>query len=373
MTSSPLRRSGAIAMLALLPALAAHAETLKVKRVDNAIVMGLSADGSAAVGQLPGSWETFRWTADHGVVGLGRATIPALGVRSGVPGISANGNIIAATILSDDGTTATAGRWTDSTGWQMLASLGTVPGKMAPIDNTDSSVFALSANGKVIAGLYWRGETWQAHAMKWTADNGMKDSGSSGYNSRVNAVSANGSVMVGWDESPLYRNWRATVWVKGQRTVLEDSDWFTEATAVNGDGTVIVGQTPDHANGDQMTATMWKWNGTGWDKTYLGVMPKRAGKAASSMPLAVSADGNLVIGENHPDASKPVTVGFIWTPETGMVDATQWLSDNGVRVNPLYPVTSLSAMTPDGKVIVAVATQKKVPFGLRSLIIRREP
>ena len=373
MTSSPLRRSGAIAMLALLPVLAAHAETLKVKSIDNAIVMGLSGDGTVAVGQLPGSYETFRWTAEQGVVPLGRATIPALGVRSGAPGISRDGTIIAATILSDDGTTATAGRWTDPTGWQMLSSLGTVPGKMAPIDNTDSSVYALSANGRVIAGLYWRGDSWQAHAMKWTPEHGMKDAGSSGYNSRVNAVSANGSVMVGWDESPLYRNWRATVWVKGQRTVLEDSDWYTEATAVNADGTIIVGQTPDHANGDQMTATMWKWNGTGWEKSYLGVMPKRAGKAASSYPLAVNDDGSVVIGENHPDANKGITVGFIWTPETGMVDANQWLSDNGVRVNPLYPVISLSAMTPDGKAIAAVAAQKTVPFGMRSLIIRREP
>ena len=30
-------------------------------------------------------------------------------------------------------------------------------------------------------------------------------------------------------------------------------------------------------------------------------------------------------------------------------------------------------MTPDGKVIVAVATQKLAPYGQRSLIIRRQP
>lgn len=373
MLASLLRRTHAVAALALLSALAAHAETLTVKRIDNAITLGLSADGAVAVGMIPGSYEPFRWTAQNGVVGLGRATLPVLGVRSGSVGVSANGKVVTATILSDDGTLATAGKWTASTGWQVLTSLGPVPGDLAPIDNTDSSAYAISGDGKVIAGLYWRGETWQAHAMRWTAANGMKDSGSSGYNSRINAVNADGTVMVGWDEHPDYLNWRATVWVKGKRTVLEDSDWFTEATAVNGAGTIIVGQTPDPANAMQMTATMWKWDGATWVKSYLGVMPKKPGKAASSYPLAVSEDGSVVVGENHPDASKPTTVGFIWTPAAGMVDATAWLAANGVRSNPLYPVTSLSALTPDGQVIAATAAQKVAPFGIRTLLIRRAP
>ncbi len=373
MFTIPLRSAGLCAALSLLPAFAATAETLKIQRVNDAIVMGLSADGKVAVGQLPGSWETFRWTARSGVVGLGRATAPVLGIRSGIPRISADGQVVAATVLSDDSLLSTAGKWTPSTGWQVLANLGPVPDGMAPIDNTDSSVFALSADGKVAAGLYWRGESWVAHAMKWTSGSGMTDAGSSGYNSRVNAVNANGTVMVGWDEHPDFRNWRATVWVNGVRTVLEDSDWFTEATAVNSDGTIIAGQTPDPANANQMTATLWKLNGSTWVKSYLGVMPKKPGKAASSVPLALSDDGSIVVGENHPDASKQVTVGFIWTPASGMVNATDWLAANGVASNPLFPVTSLSTMTPDGKVIAAVATQKVAPFGMRSLLIRRAP
>jgi len=368
-----LRRTSLLAALTVLPVLAAQAETLTVKRVNDGIVMGLSADGKAAVGQLPGSWETFRWTARSGVVGLGRATAPVLGVRSGTPRISADGKIVSATVLSDDSLIATAGKWTAATGWQTLSSLGPVPPQMAPIDNTDSSAFAMSTDGKVIGGLYWLGDTWQAHAMRWTAAGGMTDAGSSGFSSRVNAMNADGSVMVGWDEHPQWRNWRATVWVNGVRTVLEDSDWFTEATAVNSDGTIIVGQTPDPANDYQMTATMWKWNGSGWAKSHLGVMPKKPGKAGWSMPLGVSDDGSVVVGENRPDANKPVTVGFIWTPATGMVNATEWLAANGVRSNPLYPVTSLSAVTPDGKTIAAVATQKIAPFGMRSLVVTRNP
>jgi uncharacterized membrane protein len=335
--------------------------------------MGLSTDASAAVGQLPGSWETFRWTADKGVMPLGRATAPVLGVRAGIPRISADGKVVAATVLNDDSTLSTAGRWTASTGWQALSSLGPVPAGMAPIDSSDSSVFGMSSNGKVIAGLYWLGESWTAHAMRWTSGNGMKDSGSSGYNSRINAVNADGSVMVGWDEHPEYRNWRAAVWVKGKRTVLEDSDWFTEATAVNSDGTIIVGQTPDPANGNQNTATMWKWNGTSWDKSWLGVMPKKPGMAASSMPTGVSDDGSVVVGQNNPDASKPISVGFIWMPSTGMQDVSAWLASNGVAANKLWPTIAAGAVTPDGKTIVVNQQQKLSPWGSRSLIVRREP
>lgn len=373
MYPNSLRLAGAIAALSLLPAFTAQAETLTVKRVDNAIVMGLSADASAAVGQLPGTWETFRWTVDKGVMPLGRATMPVLGVRAGIPRISADGKVVAATVLNDDSTLSTAGRWTASTGWQVLSALGPVPDGMAPIDNSDSSVFGMSSNGKVIAGLYWMGESWRAHAMRWTSANGMKDSGSSGRNSRINAVNADGSVMVGWDEHPDYGNWRAAVWVKGKRSLLEDSDWFTEATAVNSDGTIIVGQTPDPANGNQNTATMWKWNGTSWDKTFLGVMPKKPGVAASSMPMGVSDDGSVVVGQNNPDASKPTAVGFIWTPSTGMLDASAWLASNGVAVNKLWPIIAVGAVTPDGTTIAVNQQQKISPWGSRSLIVRREP
>ena len=137
-----------------------------------------------------------------------------LGIRAGTPRISADGKIIAATVLSDDNLIATAAKWTAASGWQVLANLGPVPSGMAPIDNSDSSVFAMSANGKVIGDLYWLGDSWRAHAMRWTAANGMEDAGSSGRNSRINAMNADGTVMVGWDEHPDYGNWRATVWVR---------------------------------------------------------------------------------------------------------------------------------------------------------------
>lgn len=367
-----LRRAGAIAALAVLPALTAQAETLEVRRIDNAIVMGLSANGRVATGQLPGNWETFRWSLATGVVPLGRSTMDTLGHRSGIPGISDDGKIIAATILSDDGTYSTAGRWTESGGWKMISVRG--PADMGFVDGENSSAWALSGDGKVAAGLYWAGnDTWLAHAMRWTAASGMVDLGSSGYSSRINAANRDGSVLVGWDEHPEYRNWRATVWVDGVRTTLEDSDWFTEATAVSADGRIVVGQTPDPANGNQLTATMWKWNGTSWVKSYLGTMPKRPGVMASSMPIGVSDDGSVVVGQNNPDAGKPTSEAFIWTPATGMMKTSDWLAANGVQTAPGWTTYSSGAVTPDGQVIAVTQQQRFQPFATRSLIIRRQP
>lgn len=360
------------AALAFLAAAPTYAETLRVQRLDGAIVMGLSADGRAATGALAGNWETFRWSLATGVVPLGRSTADTLGHRSGIPAISDDGKAITATILSDDGTYSTAGRWTQAEGWKMISVPG--PADMGFVDGENSSAWALSGDGKVAAGLYWVGtNSWRAHAMRWTAATGMVDLGSSGGNSRINAANRDGSVLVGWDEHPDYGNWRATVWVNGVRTTLDDSDWFTEATAVSGDGKIIVGQTPDPANGDQLTATMWKWNGTSWVKSYLGVMPKRPGVIASSMPLGVSDDGGVVVGQNNPDAGKPNSDAFIWTPATGMMKTSDWLAANGVPARPGWVTYSSGAVTPDGGVISVTQQQRAQPWGTRSLIVRRQP
>ena len=372
MHATPARRGALALAAAALFVHVAQAETLSVRRIDGAVLQSIAADGKAGAGQLPGNYETFRWTARGGVVPLGRSTLDTLGHRSGTAEISADGKVVTATILSDDGSYTTAGRWTEAEGWKMISSPG--PADIGFVDGANGSVLALSADGKPAAGLYWVGnDTWRAHAMRWTAATGMVDLGSSGYSSRVNAASGDGSVLVGWDEHPEWRNWRATVWVNGVRTTLEDSDWFTEATAVNRAGTIIVGQTPDPANGWQMTATMWKWNGASWDKSYLGVMPKKPGVAGSSMPYAVNDDGSVVVGQNNPDASKPVSVGFVWTPSGGMVAAADWLAARGVTPNPGWPVIAASAVTPDGQVIVLNQQQKLAPWGVRSLIVRRAP
>lgn len=365
------RASLLVALCGAAAALPAHAQTWSLQRLGPVIVTALSADGRAAAGNMPDTWETFRWTARSGVTRLGRGTMVPLGHRSGIPSISSDGSVVSATILSDDGTYSTAGRWSVAGGWTMLAP---VPADGGLFDGEDASSFGMSPDGRVVTGLYWRpgqpGGT--AHAMAWSAATGMLDLGSSGNSSRVDAASADGSVLVGWDEHPSFGNRRAAVWVGGVRTVLEDSDWPSEASAVNTAGTVIVGQTADANNNFQMSATMWIWNGAGWNKSILGVMDKRGKKNGTAYPEAVSDDGSIVVGTARLDASSPQSVGFIWTASTGMQQAPDWLAAQGLNLGPLSKLIDVTAVTGNGKVMAAVTQDVIAPYTMRSVLIKRQ-
>lgn len=371
LSSIKFSRASLVAALFALPTLAATADTLTVTRLGDGIPTGLSADGKAVVGFTPGVWGTFRWTASTGIVDLGRSTADTLGIRSGIPRISANGNAVSATILSDDGTYSTAGRWTVQEGWKMLAP--PLPPGGAMVDGNDASAFGMSGDAKTVTGLFWRpGQPGgYAHGMAWTKPTGMLDMGSSGDSSRIENANYDGSVMVGWDQHPMYGNWRAAVWVKGVLTVLVDSDWPSQATAVNSDGTIIVGEMADPANDYQQSAAMWKWNGSGWTTTVLGVMHK-TGKPGFAYPEAVSDDGSVVVGTARLDANKPNSVGFIWTPAGGMVEMETYLKANGVRRNPLARIIDVSAVTPDGTMLVATEAQLVAPYASRALLIKRQ-
>lgn len=373
MTRSLLRVALLSASLATALATAfatpAAAETLTVVPVGPGSVSGLSATGLAATGQAMGSYETFRWTQGGGQVMLGRATMPVLGITGGIPEISADGRTIGSSMLSDDGQVATSGRWTVDGGWQAIDS--PLPPGGGVQDWSDSSVFGMSANGAVITGLFWRpGQTGgNAHGYAWTAQTGMLDMGSDGHSSRIDGASADGHVLAGWDEHPQYGTRRAAVWVNGVKSILDDSDWPSEASAVNYAGTVVVGQSaPDTKEG----ATMWRFDGASWTRTFLGLVPGSRSNG-NAYALGASNDGSIVVGTGRLNGSKPQSVGFIWTPQGGMQNAADWLVANGVNLTAKVDVIALTAVTPDGRAIAMVSTDKTAPYTMRSFVIHRKP
>lgn len=368
MSSLFLRRAGVLASLVCLPVWA-QAQSWVLERVGPGAVTGLSADGRVAVGATNGSFEAFRWTAADGLSKLGRGTQRPLGHRSGNPAISADGQVVSATIVNDDGTQSTAGRWTVGGGWQ---ALGPLPADAGAMDGELSSAYGLSGDGRTVTGLYWRlGQPdGLAHAMQWTAETGVQDLGSAGASSRVDDANADGSVLVGWDEHPQFGNRRATVWVNGVRTVLEDSDWPSEASAVNSTGTIVVGQTADPANNFLMSATMWTREASGWRKQVLGVISGRKNNGFA-YPTGVSDDGRVVVGIARLDAGKPTSTGFVWTPSGGMRDAAAWLADQGLSLGPLQVLYSASAVSADGQVLALLSYNRRT--GAASSHLARGP
>jgi len=356
-------------LAAALCPLAARAETFEGRDICHCYVTGLSADGMAGTGQLSGSYQTFHWTWQGGAQPLGRGTQRKLQTSAGTPAISADGKVVASTIIDSSQTYATQGRWTAETGWQQL--MPPRPADGAIVDLYDGSVFGMSRDGKTITGLYWRntGVGGLAHGSRWTEGGQVQDMGSSGGSSRIDDANGDGSVLVGWDEHPQYGIRRAAVWVNGVKTVLEDSDWPSEAGAVNAAGTIIVGQAVDPVT--QMNgAAMWTWNGNQWVKKWLGVL---AGTQPGGMAYAsaLSDDGKTVVGTARRFFS-PSNRGFIWTEGTGMVEAGKYFKDRGYNVGKKLAIQSISALSADGQVM-GVSGIELATGQTRSIAVRRLP
>lgn len=357
--STPLRARWIIAatLLAAAP-IAAQADTFVAREMCYCLVSDFSDNGGAATGHLSGSNDTFRWTASGGAKSLGRGTFRTLHRGSGVPAISADGRVIGSTILDDTKTMGTQGLWTLGTGWQQLMPPRPVDGGV--VDAEDGSVFGMSRDGSTVTGLYWRNtsEGGLAHASRWTAATGVADMGSSGGSSRIDDTNRDGSVLVGWDEHPLWGIRRAVVWVNGVKTFLvdPDNDWPSEAGAVNADGTIIVGQAVDPIKQLQ-SAVMWKWNGSEWVKKILGVLPNTR-TSGSAFAGGLSDDGSIVVGTAFKGMMAPM-MGFVWTEAGGLVEATQYFRDRGYDVGRKLTLVSVNAISADGLVMGVVAVERK--------------
>ena len=364
-----LARLAAACALATLAPLASAA--VLVTNMGQGMVTDVSADGNAAVGMNPGNYGTWRWTAGGGQVQLGRSPYPKLHSGGGVPAISADGSVVAATILDDTGTHATEGRWTVSGGWQQLTP--PLPADGGVMDSNDSDVFGMSRDGNVVTGLYWRPgySGGSAHGSWWSAATHMVGLPTLGGSSRVDDANGDGSVLVGWEESPNTGARLAVVWVHGVRTFLDGGadDAMGEASKVNTAGTVIVGQSWDAASGRNVAAR-WTWNGSGWTRTLLGVL---AGGRASAMSyaLGVSDDGNVIVGMDRDKSMVFTSRGFVWTPDAGMVDFQSWVRSQGFPLSDWLKVSQVSAVTPDGRVLFAVGSEQKAPYGTRSVRVER--
>jgi hypothetical protein len=362
----------AAAAVAVSAGTAAHAQSVQVTRICACWVTGLSADGSAATGMMNNNYATFRWTVADGVQALGRNTATALqGQTAGVPAISADGTVVAATIIDDTHTYGTEGRWTVGGGWEQL---GPMPPDGGIMDSFDSSVFGMSGDGKTVTGLYWRPNQpgGSAHGSVWTAGTGVVGMQTDGGSSRIDGANYDGTVLVGWEEDPNFGNRRAAVWVNGVKTILDDGGgvgWPSEASTVNSAGTIIVGQAVDLVS-QREEATMWTWDGSAWNKKLLGVGP-HATKSGSAYALGVSDDGSIVVGMYRNKFSTFSSGGFVWTADSGLVDAQGWLQSQGVNIKPHLNIIQVPAISADGRSLAMLGQQAQAPYAYRSILVTR--
>jgi uncharacterized membrane protein len=345
----------------------AFAQTATLEFIGNFWATDMSADGSVVVGNDQ-NFETTRWTAATGAVNLGRGTWAVLGRGAGAPKVSANGEKVSATILTDDGQFISPGVWTLEEGWD--AFMPPQPPDGGVIDLAYGSAWGISGDGSTVTGLYWRNtaEGGLAHGMRRVGTNTAEDLGSLGRDSRANAASFDGSVIAGWASNPGFGNWWAAVWENGTLTALNQDDAFTQADSINDDGTIIGGASYDEAH-VRMAATVWRKVGGVWTEELLGALIGTADPFGFVTVNGITPDGSTMVGYNRFSGPGNET-GFVWTPEGGLVDVVNYLADRGVTVPTWFKIQTLSAVSDDGLIMTGSGfnTGNGVPSSFRIII-----
>jgi probable HAF family extracellular repeat protein len=228
-----------------------------------------------------------------------------------------------------------------------------------PVDHNGfkgSFALDLSADGTIVVG---DSSTLSdaTEAFKWTASDGvigLGDLPGNSHRSTANAISANGSVIVGESESASGRE--AFIWTGINGMVglgdLPGSGFYSTAQDISADGTVIVGFS---RSGNGLEAFRWTEAG---GMVGLGDLP---GGSFQSRATAVSADGSVVVG-NSSYALGAADEAFLWTEESGMIGLGGLPGQIPGDFKQLSSAIDISA---DGKVVVGQANN-----GIRSVAFR---
>lgn len=324
----------------------------------------ISGDGQVIAGNTLGTYETCRWTRAGGLVPLGMSSVAVLGRGAGAPDISDDGARISATILGADSTYITQGLWTEGSGWQ--ETMPPIPPDGGLLDESLGSAWGLSGDGTTVVGLYWRpGQTdGSAHASIWSEGGVVTDLGSNGGSSRANACNADGSVVVGWAER-FDGTWQPTVWENGVLTTLTPTEGFCEAHAVLPDGSTIYGASYD-LHSMRFYGAAWDRVGSTWVERSIGALPGTSGQGYVA-PNDVTPDGRVVVGYNAYFFGS--STGFLWTEETGIVDIVDFVTERGGTWPSQFVVTSATAISDDGTIIVGTGQDTFFPFNSRTFLV----
>jgi probable HAF family extracellular repeat protein len=299
-------------------------------------VQGISGDGSVVTGVTDG--RVFRWTADLGLTYIS----PRDFLYTFYASVSADGSTIVSTVADSTGIFSAA-RWSEQgAGWQ---TLGGLPGQNSPDGAEISSGWGVSGDGSTVVGLGWH-TNYRAEAFQWTEATGMVGLGQPGNrSSRASAISADASMVVGFYEHPSFGYRRPVRWGNGGTADLFlGTEIPGEATAANSDGSVIVGAASLTGSGNH--AFLYS------DATRvqdLGIIGNDPFGFSQSVATGVS-DNNTVVGWVG-DIFYGAPRGFVWTPDGGMAFVKDYLAAQGVTVPDEWYITSVTAVSADGKTI----------------------
>jgi uncharacterized membrane protein len=288
----------------------------------------LSGDGSVMAANYGG--EIYRWTAESGFQDLG----PGDPYSSSI-GISRDGSTVISGYIGGDGFSRPA-LWKKSG----MVDLGHPSNGCTKIGNSWGSGYGVNANGSVAVGLAWTCE--HAEAFAWTATTGNVSLGHpTNSDSRASAISANAQTVVGFWADPT-GPWRPVRWVDGKHDLFVGSKTFGEATAVNSNGTQIVGQIYDNL-GNGIAFLYSDLSGL----RSLGTI--RQSRTEQSIANGIS-DNGVVVGWSGDPFGHGIEA-FLWTSRSGTVKLAKALRQMGAKIPAGITLSTAISISADGSTV----------------------
>ena len=239
--------------------------------------------------------------------------------------------------------------------WTTLGSLG------FPVGIALSGGFAISGDANTVVGNAWADTTGgyaYTVAVAYNPSEGIMDLGTlfpvDGKSTRANAVSFDGSVVVGWQD--FNGPWKSAVWRKNPSggyfpneyilldtlgSATDEYNQMGECSAVSADG-VWIGGYGDYANYNQP----WIWSRDS-GVINLGSLPLTGNGYVSGM----SADASVVVGWFDGQLFGDPQTPFIWTRDGGLQDLNYYVNTTLGYPTGTKQIYTAECISPDGNYI----------------------
>jgi uncharacterized membrane protein len=183
-------------------------------------------------------------------------------------------------------------------------------------------------DGSIVVGTLSNGSGSEPQAFRWTQATGMQGLG---IGTRAEAISGDGSTIVGWTGPSGNRPfaWTSGAGLQFLSTIDGTTSGFAFAT--NNTGNIIVGR-----SGASLLTTMWV---NGSPVELLSSIPNQR----VLTPHGLSDDGSVVVGE--------MNAGYaaLWTPATLTMRLDDYLLANGVTIPNGVSLVNCTAVSADGR------------------------
>ena len=289
----------------------------------------------------------FHWMPTSGVT--------LIGGESGT--ISRDGRTTVGRLRDTNGVDQPA-MWAGGTSWRLLGPL--VPNAQK-CDQTLGFATATSGDGRyVVGGGYYGTSLANAcnffSAFRWDESSGYLLLGESGRTSRADANSADGRVIVGYQQGTITAA-EGVKWVDGRKeTILGPLGPVGFARAVNRDGTLIAGTacTPDLPN---QPPNAFAWTAAGGVQCYPVEAPVwvrwARGFNYNTYIYAVSDDGRVMGGDIQFDTAAGEEESVVWF-DGEPVFLRDYLRNHGYpdAFEGHFNTGRITGISPDGRTIV---------------------